>query len=118
VRAALEAVAYRFAHIARALDTFAPGAEVRASGGALAASPLWAQMLSDVLARPVKLSTAREASSRGAALLALESLGVIDHLLDAPDASSRTFQPDMRAHEIYRAGAERQETVYQSLLKD
>lgn len=118
MRAALEAVAYRFARIARALDAFAPGAEVRASGGALAASPLWAQMLSDVLARPVKLSTAREASSRGAALLALESLGVIDELTDAPADLSRTFEPDLRAHGIYRAGAARQEIIYQSLLKD
>jgi gluconokinase len=118
MRAALEAVAYRFAHIARALDAFAPGAEVRASGGALAASQLWAQMLADVLARPVKLFAAREASSRGATLLALESLGVIDELTDAPPDLSRAFEPDLRAHEIYRAAAERQESVYQSLLKD
>jgi gluconokinase len=118
MRAALEAVAYRFAHIARALDAFAPSAEIRASGGALAASPLWSQMLADVLARPVHLSTAREASSRGAALLALESLGAIDHLADAPVGQSRTFEPDMQAHAIYRAAAERQEIVYQSLLKD
>ena len=118
MRAAMEAVAYRFAHIARALDRFAPAAEIRASGGALAASPLWSQMLADVLARPVHLSEAREASSRGAALLALESLGAIDHLADAPVGQSRTFEPDMQAHAIYRAAAERQETVYQSLLKD
>jgi gluconokinase len=117
VRAAMEAVAYRFAHIARALNAFAPSAEIRASGGALAASPLWTQMIADVLARPVKLSDAREASSRGAALLALESLGVIDELTDAPVELSRTFEPDMKAHEIYLAGAERQELVYQSLLK-
>ncbi|HJR07795.1 MAG TPA: gluconokinase [Pyrinomonadaceae bacterium] len=118
MRAALEAVAYRFAHIARALDRFAPAAEIRASGGALAASPLWSQMLADVLARPLHLSTAREASSRGAALLALESLGAIDHLADAPVGQSRTFEPDIEAHAIYRAGAERQEIVYQTLLKD
>ncbi len=118
MRAAMESVAYRFAHILGALDTFAPGAEIRASGGALAASPLWAQMVADVLARPVKLSDAREASSRGAALLALESLGVIDQLTDAPVALSRTFEPDMEAHALYLAGAERQEIVYQSLLID
>jgi gluconokinase len=118
MRAALEAVAYRFAQIARALEAFAPGAEVRASGGALAASPLWAQMLADVLARPVKLSNAREASSRGAALLALESLGVIDELTDAPAELCRTFEPDMQAHALYLAGAARQEIIYQSLLKD
>ncbi|HYP00034.1 MAG TPA: gluconokinase [Pyrinomonadaceae bacterium] len=118
LRAALEAVAYRFAHIARSLDAFAPAAEIRASGGALAASPLWTQIISDVLARPVHLSTAREASSRGAALLALESLGAIDHLADAPVGLSRTFQPDMQAHAVYRAAAERQESLYQLILKD
>jgi len=118
MRAAMESVAYRFAHIHNALDTFAPTAEIRASGGALAASPLWAQMIADVLARPVKLSDAREASSRGAALLALESLGVIDQLTDAPVALSRTFEPDMQTHALYLAGAERQEIVYQSLLRE
>jgi gluconokinase len=118
MRAAMESVAYRFQHILNALDTFAPGAEIRASGGALAASPLWTQMIADVLARPIKLSDAREASSRGAALLALESLGVIDQLRDAPAALSRTFEPDMEAHALYLAGAERQEVVYQSLLRD
>lgn len=115
MRAALEAVAYRFAHIARALEQFAPAAEIRASGGALTASPLWTQILSDVLARPVKLFAAREASSRGAALLALESSGVIDELTDAPDALSRTFRPDMEAHAIYRAALERQELLNKAL---
>ncbi|MCA1555870.1 MAG: carbohydrate kinase, partial [Acidobacteria bacterium] len=116
MRAAMEAVAYRFAHILSALAHVAPAMEIRASGGALAASPLWAQMIADVLARPVKLSDAREASSRGAALLALESLGVIDQLTDAPVALSRTFEPDMEAHALYLEGAKRQEIIYQSLL--
>lgn len=115
MRAAMESVAYRFAHILSALERFAPHAEIRASGGALRASPLWAQMIADVLARPVKLSEAREASSRGAALLALESLGVIDQLTDAPVALSRTFEPDMQAHALYRAGAERQELLNKTL---
>jgi gluconokinase len=119
LRAAMEAVAYRFAHIARALDEFAPHAEIRASGGALSSSPVWTQMLADVLARPVKLSLAREASSRGAALLALESLGVINELPDTDGETSRTtFNPDMEAHARYRAGLERQELVYQSLLQE
>ncbi len=118
MRAALEAVAYQFAHIARALRPFAPHAEIRASGGALTASPVWTQILADVLARPVKLSDAREASSRGAALYALEALGVLDELTDAPVGSSRTFEPDLEAHAIYAAGLRRQESIYKSLLKD
>jgi hypothetical protein len=44
-------------------------------------------------------------------------LGVIDELTDAPAELSRVLIPDMEAHEIYRAGAKRQEIAYQSLFK-
>ncbi|HEU4765807.1 MAG TPA: gluconokinase, partial [Pyrinomonadaceae bacterium] len=67
VRAALEAIAYRFALIARALDTIAPQATVIASGNALRSSPVWIQILADVLGRPIALGDAAEASIRGAA---------------------------------------------------
>src|SRR6185369_610480 len=41
VRATLEAIAYRFALIARALDEVAPNATIFASGNALRSSPVW-----------------------------------------------------------------------------
>src|SRR5256886_4655021 len=78
LRAAMEAVSYRFALIARALEPFAPGAEIVASGGALSASVTWSQMLSDVLGRPIYLSNVAEASSRGAVLLALGAAGKLN----------------------------------------
>ena len=56
LRAAMEAVAYRFALLAESLETFAPGAAIVASGNALRASPVWLQMIADVLGRPVLLS--------------------------------------------------------------
>ena len=40
LRASMEAVAYRFALIADALDAIAPGAEIVASGNALRSSPV------------------------------------------------------------------------------
>lgn len=117
LRASWEAVAYRFALIADALEAFAPDAEVRASGGALAASPVWAQIIADVLNRPVKLTPAREASSRGAVLLALESLGVIRSLTSATSsAASMTFVPEPSRHARYRAGLERQQTAYRQII--
>ena len=117
LRASLEAVAYRFAVIADALLPLAlPHAEIHASGGALWASRLWSQMLADVLGRPLKLSNVPEASSRGAALLALEALGVVDHLAaDAPVEAAEIFEPNMQRHTIYRGALERQETIYQRL---
>lgn len=116
LRAGMEAVAYRFAGIARALDVFAPDAQVVASGGALLASPVWSQMIADVLGRAVKLSGVREASSRGAALLALEAVGRIKSIEDAPATFTHSYEPDMVRHARYGAGVKRQQKIYERLI--
>ncbi|MBA2462215.1 MAG: gluconokinase, partial [Actinobacteria bacterium] len=72
LQAALEGVAYRFAEIA---DLLPEVREVVATGAALDANPEWTQILADVLGRPVFRGVA-EGSSRGAAVVALERLGV------------------------------------------
>jgi gluconokinase len=118
LRAAMESVAYRFALIADALDRLAPQPEIVASGGALRASPVWAQMLSDTLGRNVNLSGVRESSSRGAVLLALEATGRIKSIADAPLAPLvQTYEPDMTRHARYRAGLERQQMVYEKIIE-
>ena len=48
LRAAMEAIAYRFALVAAALEPFAPGATLVASGNALRSSATWVQILADV----------------------------------------------------------------------
>lgn len=117
LRAAMEAVAYRFALIADALDRVVPqGAKIIASGGALRASPLWTRMLADALGRPVVLSGVRESSSRGAALLALEATGRIKSIADAPAPLAQTYEPDMARHARYRAGQQRQQKLYELLV--
>jgi gluconokinase len=116
LRAALEAVSYRFALIARELDQHAPGAEIIVSGGALAASCVWAQILADVLGRPLHLAAATEASSRGACLLALEARGLIKSIETAPAPIIKTIEPDMAHHARYQEGLERQEKFYARLL--
>ncbi len=72
LRAGLEAVALRFA----LLDADLPGDHtVVATGGGLANSPAWTQIVADALGRPVAHSGVAEGSSRGAAVMALEALG-------------------------------------------
>lgn len=117
LRAAMEAVALRLAAVADALEEFAPAAEVHASGGALRQSRVWTQMIADALGRPVRRSRAREASSRGAALLALERLGAFRSLTDAPAPTYETFAPDPRAHARYREALARQQSFYESVLR-
>lgn len=126
VRAALEAIAYRFALIARALDAVAPNASIVASGNALRYSPVWIQIIADVLGRPVTLGNTAEASTRGAALLALEAVGKIATIEDVsvspaevfePDVfQPDVFQPDMERHARYREGLARQEELYARLF--
>jgi gluconokinase len=116
LRAAMEAIGYRFALIARALEPFAPGAAVIASGHALRSSPTWVQILADVLGRRVRLSELPEASMRGAALLALEVTGKIQAIEDFSTASETVFEPNMAHYEIYQEGLRRQERIYKKLF--
>jgi gluconokinase len=116
LRAALEATAYRFALIARALEEIAPGATVFATGNALRSSPVWLQIIADVLGRPVMFGGWPEASIRGAALLALEAVGKIGSLDEGSVAVDEVFEPDMRRHERYREGLARQEELYRRVF--
>lgn len=120
LRAAMEAIAYRFAAIWDALACFAPDAKLIASGGALRSSPTWVQILADVLGRRLHASDTSEASMRGAALLALEAAGKIQSIEKFSETVSMpedtVFEPNMSNHEHYRAGRERQEQIYNQLF--
>ena len=115
VRAALEAIAYRFALIARALDRVAPGATIYASGNALRSSPVWLQIIADVLGRPLLFGGTAEASMRGAALLALEAVGKIGTIEEDSIAIEQVFEPDLKRHARYQQGLARQEEFYERL---
>lgn len=117
VRAALEAVAYRFSLIEERLGSVAPGLrEIRATGGALLHSPVWMQILADVLGHPVIASTVEEASSRGAALLAIESLGLLSSLAAAPALTSEHYPPAPERHARYQEALARQQGLYRRLI--
>ena len=116
LRAAMEAVSYRFALLDRALDPVAPNAIVVASGNALLASRLWTQMMADVIGRRIELSRPREASCRGAALLALETIGTIGSIEIVQSEPGEIFAPDLTRHEAYARAIARQQTLYERLI--
>jgi len=115
MRATLEAIAYRFALIARALDQVAPNAAIVASGNALRSSPVWLQIIADVLGRPLLFGGTAEASIRGAALLALEAVGKIETIEEDSIAIEQVFEPDLTRHARYQQGLARQEELYDRL---
>jgi gluconokinase len=116
LRAAMEAVALRFALIAEIIEEASPGEkEVIATGGGLLGSPTWTGIMADALGRPVTTSGIQEASSRGAALLALERLGEME-IEEATAPLGETFQPDPERHEIYLKALTRQRRLYEAVL--
>jgi gluconokinase len=116
VRAGLEAVAIECARINRRLDEVGPRASALvASGAALLSSAAWMQMMADAIGRPIAAGRLKEASSRGAAVFAIEKLE-----LGTPDAVSagRVFRPRAAATRAYRKEEVRQEALYRALIAD
>ena len=95
-QAALESVAYRFAEIYDQLNDVCQVREIIASGGALRESPVWTQIIADVLAQNLSLPDVREASSRGAVLLALEMIGAIESIEKQETPKAQEFKFDKK----------------------
>jgi gluconokinase len=115
LRAAMESICYRFALIGQALDSFTSGASIILAGKTFLSHPVWAQMMADVLGRQVELFPDPEVSIRGAALLALETIGTIDSIELVKSEPGRVFLPDMTRHETYTQAIRRQEDLYRRL---
>jgi gluconokinase len=78
VRAALEGVCLQLAVVlASVRDAGNEVGEIRATGG-FARSDLWRQMLADALGMPIGFPAGHEGSAFGAALLAMDALGMVD----------------------------------------
>ena len=118
VQAALESVAYRFAEIFDRFKGITFISEVVASGGALRESPVWTQIIADTLGRDLTLPDTREASSRGAVLLALETIGKIERIEALPTPNGTVFAADKKRQKVYRAAREQHNALYRQLLND
>ena len=130
LQACLEASALRFAAVAQLLfqaveDTqsstrLADSADktalqIVASGGALSNSSVWTRIVCDCLGVPLLMSQESEASARGAALMALESCGIINDVSELPAEQGETHQPDASHHQTYVRALARQNALYEKL---
>ena len=116
LQAAMESIAFSFAEILDQIKAFTSLREIVVSGGAIEASPVWAQMLADVLGRDLVVFNETEASMRGAVLLALESLGRIEGIQKVSTATAQIkFHP--KCHKIYKAARKRHQQHYDLLIK-
>lgn len=116
VQAALESVAYRFAEIFDQLSKVANVNEIIASGGALRESPVWTQIIADVLGRNLTLPDTREASSRGAVLHALETIRQTQTIERLVTPEGRSFKANRKRSQMYRTEHENQNKQYKRLM--
>ncbi len=113
VRAVLEGVAFSLRDVFALMSEVAPEPlrELRASGGGTN-SPLWRQIIADVLGAPISLTRTAEGVATGAAILAAVAAGWYDTVEDACAAMVEVTDttapgPDAgaydKAYEIYRS---------------
>jgi gluconokinase len=119
IQAGMEAVTWRLALLYRALAGQAEAPhEIVANGGAILRSETWLQLLADAFEHPIiALPPDEEASARGAALLALQAVGLIGSLDEAADpaADGRVIAPNPERHAACRAAIDRQERLRAAL---
>ncbi|HET9497042.1 MAG TPA: FGGY-family carbohydrate kinase [Candidatus Limnocylindria bacterium] len=116
-RAFVESIAFGFAAVDdRLANVLGEAPAVIASGGALARSPLLAQVLADSLGRDIAAAPKFEASRHGAALLALRGSGVVDAAAPAPSPRARMVRADPERTTRYRAARARQRALYEAVL--
>lgn len=110
LRAGMEGIAYRMADIASRLHLALSGPPTYiASGQAVLSSNVWLQMFADVLGGPVLVTDLPdESTARGAALMALSALNILDPYDLPPRVVVGAFEPDPQAHELYQDAMERQ----------
>lgn len=77
--------------------------EIIFAGGA-AKSPLWSQILSDVLGMPVRVPVVKEAAALGAAIIAGTGVGIYKGIEEGVRQTvrwDRVFEPNMENHKVY-----------------
>ena len=116
LRAMLEAIAIRFSLIYELLAPMSKGDDQIIASGGILRSPLWLQIMSDVLNKPVIASNVTEASGRGVALLVLEALAKLSDLSNVPHFYGRKFEPNVEHHQVYQRARVRQQTLYKALV--
>lgn len=120
VQAALEGVALRLSLIVEQLKPLVrkntENIEVVGGGGALEASPAWAQIIANAMNLPLHLTVESEITARGTAILARAAIGAggID---DFPPKIARTLTPQSAAVEKLAVARARQVVFYKATLK-
>ena len=120
IRSLIEGICYRLLSVIQPLeDLIGKSSEIRVTGG-FTRSPLWLQILSDILGRELMVSGEPEGSVLGAAAFAYHTLGMIDsfeYLLERNPIIQKVH-PEASAHEFYQTQFNRYMHLYWKFQKE
>ncbi len=118
IRAVMEGCAFALQHnLKTAAETGVTVNELVAMGGA-ANSRLWTQIKADVTGKVINVPTSDTATTLGAAILAGIGTGLYKNFEQAVEDTiiiTRTHEPDMKAHAIYKQNYEIYIELYEKL---
>jgi gluconokinase len=104
VRAALEGIVYNLYMVMLMIEGITGKPQAIQATGGFARSALWRQMLADIFEQDVNIPESFESSALGAAVLGMDSLGLIDDLSAVKDmvGVTRTHHPNPDNFRVYR----------------
>lgn len=111
-RAVLEGICLNLFQITQALITLGGPIKLIYADGGFTQSPVWIQLLADVMGIPLLVSPNPHASAKGAAMLAMEATG--SALKMEVTASTKTYQPRATIHRKYQEVFEQFKEIYPS----
>ena len=113
LRAALENIGFALrANLEQAEEVAGARATRLAAGGGMMQTPLFARILSDVIARPIEVAQDIDVTARGAALMAARAAGLDETSLRA---DMHTIEPDAANAQTYERGYARWRKLGQAL---
>ena len=114
MRAIIEGISFALYQIYQLLEqNTMPVNSIYCSGG-FTGSDMWLQIIADIFNRPVIVSTVRDASATGAAMLGLKALNNIE--LSNSISDQRHFLPELTCSSLYRKAFPIYDSLYGSLM--
>ncbi|MFH0871150.1 MAG: FGGY family carbohydrate kinase [bacterium] len=119
-RAVMEGLGYQMFRVFQAMEEISGGVkEIRFTGG-FTRSPLWGQMMCDILGRRALVPAVGEASALGASAMAALGMGIVSDLCKVTErvAIEKVLHPDGDSHQRYRRGYGLFADLYEHSLAD
>lgn len=114
-RAALEGVCFALNEVIQMVEGATGNIKtIHVSGGFIRAE-VWLQMLADITGKSLCITSNRDASATGAALVGMKAIGMIQHYEEIPMQEEGCVQPDKEKQEWYSRHFKLYQAIYPAL---